>query len=148
YNVILLPITSTDITALTLEASLRGDEELWADITYSDSVDDILIASALAGVELEAIMAYAALNGLNAFMVGGALKPETAAYKILYTLKRGPELEFSSHRILELFRGNALRRLGFKCRVCGGPSREPGYCSLCGYIRAYDLNVSYHTVSF
>ncbi|MDM7275935.1 MAG: hypothetical protein P3X22_007495 [Thermoprotei archaeon] len=146
YNVILLPITSTDITVLTLEASLRGDEELWADLAYSDNVNGILIVNALAGVELEAIMAYAALNGLNAFRVGGALKPETVAYKILYALKRGPELEFSSHRVLALFREGALGRLGFKCRVCGSPSREPGYCGVCRYIRAYDLTVTSRNV--
>ncbi len=139
YNVILMPITSTDVTALTLEASLRGDEELWADLSYYDIINGTLITYALAGVELEAIMAYTALNGLNAYRVSGAPKPETSSYKILYTLKRGPELEFSSYKVLALFRNSALGKLSFKCGVCGSPSKEPGYCGVCRSIRAYDL---------
>lgn len=140
FNVILLPITRTDLTLLTVEIPLRGYDEAWSLLENVLKSSSVTLVNALASIEAEAIVSHAVISGYEADVLTKC-SPKLETSRILRELRGvGPEVEFSSPRISELLLNIAKSRFKLRCSYCGGLSKS-NVCRLCELVGASSVNV-------
>jgi len=140
-DVVLEPLTRTDLTLLAIEIPLRGYDEAWSLLSLATSVNGVTLVNALAGVEAESIVSYAILSGYDVEVQGGC-RPKLRSSRILGELRGlGPEVEFSSYRTIEFILGVVRQGVEGKCPYCGGLSRSRGSCRLCEALKAPSIQV-------
>jgi hypothetical protein len=140
-NVVLEPLTRTDLTLLSMEIPLRGYDEAWSLLNPITSVNGVSLVNALAGVEAEPIVSYAILSGYDA-EVRSRCTPKLRTSRILGELRGlGPEVEFSSYKTIEFILGIVEEGIKGRCPYCGGLSRNKGPCKLCQTLEAPSLKV-------
>ncbi len=143
FNVVLAPLTRTDLTLLALEIPLRGYEDAWSILDIATNVNNVTFVNALAGVEAEPIVSYAVLSGYEVRVLTKCI-PKLRASRILEEMRGiGPEIEFSSRRTIEFTLNIIKSKLGGRCMYCGGfTGRNKGACDLCNIIKASSIDVS------
>jgi hypothetical protein len=140
YNVILMPLTRTDLTLLALEIPLRG-HEAWGMLSLATSVNGVMVVNALADVEAEPIASYATLLGFD-FETTTECRVKLRASHILRELRGlGPEVEFSSRRTLELILNTIKMRSKGRCVYCGEPVASGDVCELCNIIKTPTVKI-------
>jgi len=145
FNVILMPLTRTDVTLLAIEIPLRGYEDAWSMLNSKVDIHGVSIINALDSVEAEAIVSYAALSGYET-SIEGLCTPKLETSRILRELKGlGPEVEFSSYKVVDLLVATATSRMAFRCPYCGNLTMRSDSCSLCKAIGVPNITVRIRT---
>jgi len=145
FNVILMPLTRTDVTLLAIEIPLRGYEDAWGMLSTKVHIYGVSIINALDSVEAEAIVSYAALSGYET-SIEGSCTPKLETSRILRELKGlGPEVEFSSYKVVDLLVATATSKTAFRCSYCGNLTMRGDSCSLCRVIGASNITVRIRT---
>ncbi len=127
-DVILLPLTRTDLNLLMIDSILHGDEQRLSESLPVIPWTNPPIVSAFSRLEGEIVAAYVVHKGLHA--PKGCIPDLSYAKEIFYSIARGrPELEYSSYKSINLLIGGVKTKP--KCQLCGGYTDSEPYCWAC-----------------
>ncbi len=128
-DALIIPLTRTDSNLIMIESMLRGEPEALSEALPTLPHTHPPVISGLSKLEGEIVAAYAAVFKLYAWR-GQCRSRLRDARELYYSIAVGrPELEFSSHKTLQLFSRGTLR-YGV-CKRCGGFTRQGELCRYC-----------------
>ncbi len=134
-EIVVLPLSRTDLTAALLEALLTDRPEGVFDSQASYNALGVRFLSLFSMVEREAVAALEYLEGL---LVPPACRPLVLTKAVLMSIAGAPERDYGGLVIpIELARAV---RSPTACAACGAPSREP-LCQSCGSLGLGSLDV-------
>ncbi len=135
-DIIVLPLSRTDLTLLTLEALLSGDRDALSDALRSLSVGGISVVAGAAELEREALAALEFLSGFADVKPMCSLK--IASKGVLMSIFGRPEVDYGGLKIPEVLFGQLKDRP--RCSICGGLS-PGGVCTRCKVMGLEALSV-------
>ncbi|MCE4608537.1 MAG: hypothetical protein F7B61_06245 [Caldisphaeraceae archaeon] len=135
YDVIMLPITRTDISLMLLDLLLNGKKEYLSEVLDIDYIKGIKVLYPFSSIEGEALASYEAISGSY---VEPFCNVKMKTKKIFYSVAGfRPELDFGSARIIP-----SIPNLEFgRCEICGGFS-EKKTCELCEKLDLKNMQIS------
>ena len=135
YDVIMLPITRTDISLMLLDLLLNGKKEYLSEVLDIDYIKGIKVLYPFSSIEGEALASYETISGLY---VEPFCNVKMKTKRIFYSVAGSrPELDFGSARIIP-----SIPNLGLgRCEICGGFS-EKKICELCKRFGLESMQIS------